>query len=138
MNLLTEPIIQSYIYSETYNSIGGNQPVGGLPLSDILERTPEQHGGKKDKPNERHKSLAVPVGLIFMEKPSSQPTVEYKYTSKHTTPHCEVVSDEMFDRLLHLASAKPKYRSRNTRGKTSRVVRLMATKKLLPKTSGKK
>lgn len=100
---LAEPIFQSYIYTEVYNSLGGgNSAVAGIPVVKLLETTDgEQTGGTRKTRIGNH--LSVPAGLVLVETSSE--------TSKLPEKQCEVVPDALFDKMVLLASVhtpKPK------------------------------
>jgi len=126
MNLI-EPIIQSYIYTDVYNSSGGTV-IAGVPVSKLLESEATQNGGAKTRFGDR---LSVPAGLILIEEP-------YKPIRPHSTTNCSVVPDDLFDELVNLASVSHSRNRRQTESKRTKkgsrkTKRLDNTEKYSPK-----
>jgi hypothetical protein len=93
MNIVA-PITQGYLFSEIYNSVGGNSMVAGLPISEW--ETAGQTGGAKL--HEDQANLAVPAGLVVIE---DAPQHKIKYRTRGETK-CEVIPDDLFDKLVDM------------------------------------
>ena len=102
-----EPIIQSYIYTDVYNSLGGGSNtssfVAGLPVSKLVVSESTQSGGAPGRLGRRSMDhLSVPAGLVVIEEPSRH-KITYKRADK-IAKSCQVVPDDLFDTLVVLAS----------------------------------
>ena len=94
MNIVA-PITQGYLFSEIYNSVGGNSMVAGLPISE-WENAGQTGGAKlhKDQAN-----LAVPAGLVVIE---DAPRHKIKYNHPQGETKCEVIPNDLFDKLVDM------------------------------------
>ena len=100
-----EPIIQSYIYTDVYNSLGGatSSFVAGLPVSKLVVSESTQSGGATGRLGRRSMDhLSVPAGLVVIEEPPRH-KITYKRADK-IAKSCQVVPDDLFDTLVVLAS----------------------------------
>jgi len=104
MNIVA-PITQGYLFSEIYNSVGGNSMVAGLPISEW--ETAGQTGGAKL--HEDQANLAVPAGLVVIE---DAPQHKIKYRTRGETK-CEVIPDDLFDKLVDLVKVGKQYSRKN-------------------------
>ena len=105
---LADPIIQSYIYTDVYNSLGGansaQSTTAGLPISKLVVSESTQNGGTNPRMG-RHsiEHLSVPAGLVLIKEPERHKIV-YKHKSEKSISNCEVVPDDLFDKMVELAS----------------------------------
>ena len=96
-----------------YNNRNGQLCGGGFKLKSVLSRKKEDR-----KKCESIEALAIPAGLLYTDTPHIKPKADAPFKTS-------VISDEMFDDLLVLASpdaGKPKKKSgkkkqRKTKGK---------------------
>ena len=96
-----------------YNNRNGQLCGGGFKLKSVLSRKKEDR-----KKCESIEALAIPAGLLYTNTPHTKPKADAPFKTS-------VISDEMFDDLLVLASpdaGKPKKKSgkkkqRKTKGK---------------------
>ena len=96
-----------------YNNRNGQLCGGGFKLKSVLSRKKEDR-----KKCESIEALAIPAGLLYTDTPHTKPKADAPFKTS-------VISDEMFDDLLVLASpdaGKPKKKSgkkkqRKTKGK---------------------
>lgn len=96
-----------------YNNRNGQLCGGGFKLKSVLSRKKEDR-----KKCESIEALAIPAGLLYTDTPHAKPKADAPFKTS-------VISDEMFDDLLVLASpdaGKPKKKSgkkkqRKTKGK---------------------
>jgi len=105
MNIVA-PITQGYLFSEIYNSVGGNSMVAGLPISE-WENAGQTGGAKlhKDQAN-----LAVPAGLVVIE---DAPRHKIKYNHPQGETKCEVIPDDLFDKLVDMVKVDKQYSRKN-------------------------
>ena len=136
---LAEPIIQSYIYTDVYNSLGGgmsstthaDSTSAGLPISKLLVSESTQNGGAPRRLG-RHSMdhLSVPAGLVLIEEPRRH-KITYKRADK-IAKSCQVVPDELFDKLVELTSVpgtkRPKTESKRPRKSSRETQRAKYTK----------
>ena len=96
-----------------YNNRNGQLCGGGFKLKSVLSKKKEDR-----KKCESIEALAIPAGLLYTDTPHTKPKADAPFKTS-------VISDEMFDDLLVLASpdaGKPKKKSgkkkqRKTKGK---------------------
>ncbi len=105
MNIVA-PITQGYLFSEIYNSVGGNSMVAGLPISEW--ENAGQTGGAKL--HEDQANLAVPAGLVVIE---DAPRHKIKYNHPQGETKCEVIPDDLFDKLVDLVKVGKQYSRKN-------------------------
>ena len=121
MNVI-DPIINGYVYTEMN---GGSVQTGGLPISHILHAN-TQHNGETFVMDKRHLSYSVPSGLVVIENNRSN-KISYKYPENPST--CEVISNDLFDKLIDMVSKNNKH-SRKTHKQKSKTTANKKTKSL--------
>ena len=109
---LAEPIFQSYIYTDVYNSLGGgNMAVAGIPVIKLLDTDDaKQTGGTGKTRIGNH--LSVPAGLVLIETSNEKSQIDDKLPSQ-----CEVVPDDVFEQLILLASVSTTRRKKQTKSR---------------------
>ena len=105
MNIVA-PITQGYLFSEIYNSVGGNSMVAGLPIS-AWENAGQTGGAKL---HEDQANLAVPAGLVVIE---DAPRHKIKYNHPQGETKCEVIPDDLFDKLVDMVKVGKQYSRKN-------------------------
>lgn len=91
-----------------YNNRNGQLCGGGFKLKSVLSRK------KEDKKKcESIESLAIPVGLLYTNKHQSKSKADAPFKAS-------IISDEMFDDLLVLASPNPKKEKKQKRKKPNK------------------
>jgi hypothetical protein len=106
MNVI-EPIIQGYVYNTTNGET--THQIGGLPISRILDAN-TAHTGETFVLDQRNVAFSVPSGLVVIEHTRGN-QVSYKYPQQPS--HSEVISADLFDKLIDMVSSKNRH-SRKT------------------------
>lgn len=110
MNIV-DPIVQGYIYSElTSSSGGGNTTTAGLPISKIVE-SKYTYGGGESEMVKRIGGLTVPYGIVLIK---DDPGHKITYKNAKEPEKCDVISNDLFDKLIDMVEASSSSKKQRT------------------------